>query len=216
MLVDQAGKSSVDSFHSLMYLIKHRVYELNRNAMGALDIALIHSHFGGYEPAFLPTSFIAGLIEEFKTVIPIRDPLLALITKRARSHQDAGFHIVSGFHLLAVAEFDSFYFPLDLYLHKSVQERESKISQLFAYIGIPIEDEILSHWKELPVIGSTDNAANQEKAAMIQKMKEYYYDGNLEKIIEQIPGEYRYLKSIEHQVRPFLEKLGYTGLLWWD
>ena len=211
-LVDSLGRHYVVGFEGLLDLIRVCLANMEKQREENIDIAIYHMHFGGYyNNEFIPISIMEGLIKRFDTIIPIRDPLLALLTAETRFPGMDHTHIVSGFHYLSQLDHETVsFFPIDLPLF--FQQRKERIINLFTSFGIPISDEVLSAWSDFPVFGDTTG----RKRFKLGGLKEEYHRGNLEEIIKVIPTEYAYLKAMEKYIRPFLESLGYEDLLWWQ
>lgn len=206
-LTNKQNNKYVNSFAALVYEIE--------NIAKTSDVTVIQAHLGGYEPSFVPMVFIQELMTRYPTVIPMRDPLLSLITQWVRHPEADALHNMIGFSFLC--DFGgSFYLPVDLYKSKGRRERRKKLKELFEYVNISVKKEVLDYCVGWPWIGSTLTSEKSEKVKRLKKLLEYYENDNLRKIIEIIPDGYKFLKSIEYKLKPFLMQLGYTDLLWWD
>ncbi len=162
------------------------------------------------------------------TVIPIREPLKALLTCHTRNADmiDITF-IVNGFVQLAEwlqdKENDIHLFPIDLLSKCPVlpqvhlpdgHTRYGAIRDLFDFLGLPLEPYMSIIAQEWALVNSTGER-------FTRKCNSFYYSRNIGAIIEELDNHYEgggfeYLKSKEAILRPFLEVIGYRSLLWWD
>lgn len=143
----------------------------------------------------------------FKTVIPVRDPLAAILTREARAPQFRHFFIVDGFVALAT-EFAKHpnvkFLPIDLPM--SVEERAALLRDVAQHCGIdpnihlPLLYKLASEWA----------AKNQTPG---NKFKEPYEQRDLAKIKEMLGpkcAELEYLTNMSAVILPFMAGLGYT------
>lgn len=181
------------------------------------DITIIHTHFGDGETwhpkdagKFIPSYVLRELIDVYPSIIPVRDPLAALLTRQVRCPDLQHSYIIEGFVTLAELKekHDLFLLPVDFNGDKSFEERFGVLRKLFAFLKLSEEPYIKFWAASWPVKNSVRNI-NVE-------LYDSYRNGDIEKIIEVIPEEYAYLKGKETILKPFLEELGYKNLLWWD
>ena len=167
------------------------------------------------------------MLEAAHTVIPLRDPLKALLTCHTRNWDMINItHIVNGF--VQVKQWcdrhpDIHLFPVDIGMRASVLPRHSHpgqmtrygmIRDLFTYLDLPLEPYmsiIAENWSKVNTIG--------ERTSRL--CDNYYYSRNIEKIIAELDnpfegGGFKYLQSKQKILRPWLESVGYRSLLWWD
>ena len=147
---------------------------------------------------------ILAVTNFFKTVIPIRDPLAAILTREARHPQFRHFFIVDGFVALA-KEFarhpNVMFLPIDLPM--SVEDREKLLNRILAHCEVEhdgvVVHRVAKHW---PVENPTPG----------NHFKELYLKGDVEKL-QFLMGpkwaEVRYLKNMASIILPFLASLGY-------
>jgi hypothetical protein len=181
-------------------------------------IQLIQTHFGDgkdtEEPearSYVPVSEVEEWINNSEwTIIPTRDPLLALLTAQIRNPGVSHSYIINGFVALAelCQKHNIFVVPIDLYSYKSPMVRYNLLRGLFDYLGFPYEPNIAIWAMEWPVF-------NTVGARLSKGIKNHYYSRNIQKVIESIPGDYGLLLSKEPILKPFLKNLGYEDLLWW-
>lgn len=179
------------------------------------NITLMHTHFGegeGKHPndvlKFFHPEVVKLIADKFRTVIPVRDPLFALLTRQARHPDLRHDYIVNGFIALAGFYQSVFVLPVDLYKAKAIEDRKTILENLLVYLQIPVEEYINKWSYDWPVYNYAGDPENE--------LMELYHTGQREKIQNIIPEEYGHLKSNEPILRPFLEGIGYKNLLWWD
>jgi hypothetical protein len=141
----------------------------------------------------------------FRTVIPIRDPLLSLLSVYSRDPKLRGANIVDDFEFVVESLSSScFFLPVDLY--SDFRNRSVLLERLLKFVGL----SRTAHVYEVAERWTPKNTKGE------YEMKRWYREGSLLKIAGVIPKEVEYLKSRECVLRPFLESLGYEGLLWWS
>jgi len=150
------------------------------------------------------------------TVIPIRDPLLSLISyqNRAVIHAKVGtqgflpvFHVIDRWVLLA-EKFDTL-------------RRYDHIQFLcWDILGSPASDELFNVSRALGMKDQTPCLVGEDM--MNNSMGDYplkkaYQDGDAKTLKCCLDEDgFRRLVNKEKILRPFLECLGYTNLLWWS
>jgi hypothetical protein len=146
------------------------------------------------------------------TIIPVRDPLMSLITGYRRS-EVAGvqFDFISRLSCfsfwtdLSWAPGPSiFFFPIDLYTTR--EAREELLNDTLTMCGLPSAtyvSELAATWVPQNTVGDYE-------------MKRWYLNGDVKKIEAAIPRCFSALRLHEQTFRPFLEHLGYKNLLWWS
>ena len=190
------------------------------------NVGVIRTHFGEPERSFLSHEQTEKFIRAFPSVTPVRDPLLSLITRRIRDPQGCGAvfnYLVNGFVFLAELwgrrPENYSLLPVDLYEKKAPSDRFDKLVEIFRSLGLYQLDinEYLKNWSlKWGVVNTVHEDAEVADKGRARTIKDYYYNGEVDKIIEEIPEGWLYLKSKEAQLRPFLEERGYTNLLWWS
>ncbi len=130
--------------------------------------------------------------EGYRLVVPIRDPLLCLIT--SKDWYTNSEYIINGFIYWAgwILSTDPFHIPVDLdtsdLTHKGV------------------------NFKDLEVVHRTKDSKNDFRSRDLRKA---YYSKDSKFLFDNIK-EFKALCEREFIIRPPLEKLGYRDLLWWD
>ena len=146
------------------------------------------------------------------TIVPVRDPLLSLITGYRRSEDEkVEFDFDARVKDLALmadrswAPGDKFFFiPVDLDVGKDV--RKSTLASALKFMG-------LSYWPYVDAVAEAWTPVNSKGQ---YEMKQWYLDGDMKRLADRIPEAVVALQRIEGVVRPFLEGLGYANLLWWS
>lgn len=151
------------------------------------------------------------------TIIPLRDPLAALVSYNHRAAHTGQIStelfrpvedVVDRWRLLAETEerFEGFehirYLAWDLASHA----------------GYPATFKARL-WETAQAVGLTDPAPSREglgreNSSGDYRLRDAYQNGDLEALAE-VEG-LAYLRDAEEDLRPFLERRGYRDLLWWS
>ena len=169
---------------------------------------ILHVHVGdGGSPLNLPyhsTYMALDVVSRLlKTAIPLRDPLLSMLSRHKRHPTLSHFYLVDGFVYLAKMRADCFFLPVDIL--RSPDERKKALNGLFDYLGLerePFIDEWVKQWKVV-----NENPIPYSEI-------EWYRQGAVNKLRLLFRGEFDYLKANAHIIKPFLFKQGYTNLIW--
>lgn len=180
--------------------------------------SLIQVHFGlpnlndivteygeDYKSKFLPMDQIREWMDKAdKVVIPLRDPLLCLMTANSRPHPADG--IINGFVTLASWQLQNvFYVPVDLYANKDREQRLDLLNNLFTYLDLS-KEPFLEEWAEWPFRNTIRHRYND--------LYHTYRKGRFEEIRYLVPKA-KILKRKRNTLQPFLESVGYQNLMWW-
>jgi hypothetical protein len=195
--------------------------EFRAALVGALpecgDVALHHHifrfHWSTVKSCWVNWKNIFGRAFDgfFKTIVPVRDPLLSLITgytRSIRTNDPFDFEDrIGDFELIidrSWAAGDKFFLlPVDQMLDE--ESRFGLLSSLLNFVGLPRDDyikRVSKMWFPVNSIGEYD-------------LKTWYFERDLSRIEDVIPGAVEVLRKREYILRPFLESLGYKNLLWW-
>ena len=165
-----------------------------------VKLSQTHFHVCKTEPE------IQRLIDDNKTIIPVRDPMLSLITREKR-HPELNPHYpwVTQFdRFVDLAEHPNcFFFPIDLY--KSADEKKVLVRNLLDYVGVTdINDVWLNNFvKKWTPVNLT--AANNN----IQKnLVAPYQNGELDKLHARFKKSYEFLIKNDN-IKKFLKTMGY-------
>ena len=155
---------------------------------------------------------IEKAIDHFKDnylVIPIRDVLASVISRKRRFPDKPATSIIDGFIVIAklLNELNPFYFPIDLY--EKPKDRERLLISLEKYLGKRFVDvNNITKW-EFAEIWWPENVGTASF-----ELKQAYELGETEYLKHVIPEEWEYLIKKQSILQPFFEKLGYKNLLW--
>lgn len=195
----------------------------------AETIGLIQSHFGEPHFGFLSHSCITMMINSFKTVVPLRDPLKVLMSCVIRYDSESKCELIlNGFLFMAKLWKERrrsvFWFPIDLVDKLSPGGKISYLERMFRYLCLSPSYDYLNDvgngWKK---IGTWENYGEThpkiyDKAYCMKGhyLKYCYHKGYVDGIIRDMPKSYGCLKRNESELRPFLEEVGYENLIWWN
>jgi len=156
---------------------------------------------------------IKALAENFPTVIPMRDPLLSVISAAHAnpvvSTQSCAEIIKAWAYIFAdILEHDPFVLALDLI--QMYKDRYDALDELITHVDL--------NWCEQWPIIVENNAVEwpEVNAHGGYPLKLAYYNQDFDYIKQHIPQEVRALQECEPLFRPFLEGLGYSDLLWFS
>lgn len=150
---------------------------------------------------------VLTLCNFFKTVIPIRDPLAAILTREARHPQLNHFFIVDGFVVLAtefVKHPNVMFLPIDLV--DTTEERIELLIKVANHVGVDNEvnkDVIIAYAERWKPANPTPN----------NRFRQLYKTGNISEIRKLLGSkwaEVTYLQNMASVILPFLANLGYT------
>ncbi len=138
--------------------------------------------------------FIIHTSQEYRLVVPMRDPLLCLITDKL--WYSSSEHIMHDFLLWAgwIFPLNPFHIPVDL-----------DTSDL-TYKGV--------NFKDLNIVNRTKDRKPNTYSKTDDLRKAYYSKDS--KFLFSNFENFRILCTLEFPLRPKLEELGYRDLLWWD
>ena len=150
-----------------------------------------------------------AFIDAWGAVIPLRDPLRAVITRQARHPGLDHTHMVSGY--LYLAELwnrwaNIIFIPIDTDI--PLMERKILLIDALSLYNLETESyvkEYTFNWK-----------APDYNISSPTRLKVDYQVGNVEEMQKAIPKEWKALKDNEEVLRPFLEAMGYKDLMWFS
>lgn len=143
------------------------------------------------------------------TIIPLRDPLLSLITAKKRREDAHHVWIVENWLMLRVFIWpygDAAYYPVDLESKKPYNERRQNLHKIIEYCGLPADNYV-------------DEYAHRFQPANSRgeyELKTMYKDGDFAQLRLHLKKEIEHLQANEDVLRPMLEEIGYKDLLWWS
>jgi len=154
----------------------------------------------------LPISTILLFCNFFKTVIPVRDPLAAILTREVRHPQFRHFYIIDNFVALAtefVQHPNIMFLPIDL--NYSFEQRKDLLLKVLNHCEIDNFDEsIVNKYAEewIPQNITPNN-----------KFKEMYENKDIDGIMNllgQKQASVKYLQNMASIIFPFMTSFGYT------
>ncbi len=153
-------------------------------------------------------------IKTMPTVMPVRDPLRAIITRQIRHPEKTHNYIVNGFIYMAQVweRMDEMspvnFLTVDLHIERSLSERIKALNSVLHTVGLDEEPYVTEYAKkwEAPKFNITPDVP----------LKNWCKAGEMEKVKAELPIEWEYLQSKEQHIRPFLESLGYESLIWYS
>ena len=163
-------------------------------------INLAHTHwFHIYEKGrWQWDTFNDAFVVAVPTLMPLRDPLLSLLTRHNRDswmypHTD----LLDEWVRLAASELPISYFKMDEF---STAEFATALSA----VGLSTQQEWLNKIDR--------NTLHNTSGSYY--LKDAYYARDVKSIEATVPVLWKYLKQAELQLRPFLEERGYKNLMW--
>lgn len=154
-----------------------------------------------------PVQTILLFANLFKTVIPIRDPMAALLSREARHPQFRHFYIVDGFVALAT-EFAKHpnvkFLPVDM--TEDAATRRRLLSDVLEHVG----KDPATYAADLDNLAATWKPENVTPG---NRFRDAYKAGDLDRLQELLGpkwAEVEYLRNMASIILPFLADLGYT------
>ena len=151
---------------------------------------------------------IQAISKIFKTVITVRDPLAAILTREARHPELRHFYIVDGFVDMAekmAGNPNVVFFPIDLNPHPNA--RRDLVMKIIGHCEVDIDDDVK---KTASSIANTWTVQNDTPN---NRFKQAYKDQNkseIEFLLGSKMAELDYLKNKASIILPFLTGIGYT------
>ena len=172
---------------------------------------LLHAHTRKDFPSFLDDFHVLEGKAPQNPIVPLRDPLRSIITRQIRHPDKIHKHIVDGF--LEVTKMkDAFFLPVDL--PKSTDERTEALRGMCRHVGIRNDcnyiDIIAEQW-------TPTNTTNTDWTKVeYEHLKTNFNQKRFKKLVNTFSETYEYLKEHQSTLQPFLEKLGYKSLIWYE
>lgn len=151
-------------------------------------------------------------------IIPIKDILAAVISRKRRNPRESALHIIDGLILIAqkLKDFNPLYFPLDLLTEP--KSREMMMISIEKTLGVDFIEANNVSTKEFseqwPVINDTTTYCQKNHGILNLELKQAYDLGEIDYIKHVLPKEWSYLIRKRRTLQPFFERLGYTNLMW--
>lgn len=154
----------------------------------------------------LPVQTLLLLCNFFKTVIPVRDPMAAILSREARHPQFRHFCIVDGFMALAT-EFSKHpnvkFLPIDM--AETVEGRAEVLWNVLSHCNIDPGGHV-------DLIRDIATAWSPENVTPGNRFKQMYEDGDLyglRHVLGPKWAEVEYLRNMSSIILPFMASLGY-------
>jgi len=155
----------------------------------------------------LPLQTILLFCNFFKTVIPVRDPMAAILTREARHPQLRHFYIVDGFVAMAT-EFAKHpnvkFLPVDAAI--TVEQKAALLRDTLTHIGIDPNNH-------LPLLHSLAHKWEPQNQTPGNRFKWMYENKDLDGlrlVLGAKWAEVEYLRNMSSVILPFMASLGYT------
>jgi len=150
------------------------------------------------------------LSHHWPMVIPLRDPLLTMISAKNQDPTTNCSHIVRSwiYFLEELYEFDPFIMPIDTLRHP--EDRYTCIKELLTHLTLNWSEDSKELCEEFADKWPESNAHGA------YPLKTAYYNRDIKYIERNMEKEFQALQVLTPIFRPFLESYGYEDLLWFD
>jgi hypothetical protein len=200
------------TLHHLMPLIEMTFHSEKRlyDTFEDGETHLVHAHFGDYRNAWAVKVEVAEKMADRAdgVVVPIRDPLLILLTNYVCNREYEFGNIINS--LLTFAEWngrhDMCFMPIDLLANGSIDDRLEALTSTVNYLGINPDPCIVEWAENWPVYNNSTNRRGGKD------YREFYEDKDLPGLLPEIR---ELLVSNRKVLKPFLKEIGYKKLSWW-
>lgn len=206
--------------HRVGYLFTQYARELNRDLSKIKPFLTIHGHILE-EVDLQEIQKIYDLLnkqDKCLMVIPIRDVLASIVSRKRRYPEEPASFIIDEFILIiqVFEKFNPFSFPVDLYT--KTKDREGLLTALEGRLGVKIKNvnnvdkkEFAETW---PSENKTTDFCLKELGNPRLELKQAYDLKNLDYLKYILSEEWEYLMKKRDILQPFFESLGYKDLLW--
>ena len=153
---------------------------------------------------------VRALASHWPVIVPIRDPLLSIISAKKRNPTVVCAHIIKAWNyfLEDLLKFQPFVLPIEII--KDPDNRLACLQEMIVYLKLDwVEncDELLEdfaeEWPEKNSHGS-------------YPLKLAYYNKDMKYLIKNLKTEIAALRILEPVFRPLLESYGYHDLIWFS
>lgn len=204
------------------YIFKRFKIQVKKEDLGNLPLrTTVHAHILG-EVALHEIRSIYNVLnknEKCLMVVPIRDVLLSVLSRKRRFPEVSANHIIDAYVLVAqkFKEYDPFYFPVDLYTDP--KDREGLLTALEEALGVKLSDINSLDKKRFAGIWPPENESRdfclEKFGDPRMEFKQAYELKELAYLQHVISEEWAYLSKKQNILQPFFEGLGYRNLLWY-
>lgn len=147
------------------------------------------------------------LSRKVPTVVPVRDPLLSLISRQARHPELDHVQVVRAFEYLDRFSNSAVFVPVDLLNRSGIEARREKLEEVLGRLGLEWEEWCDDYAREWPVANTVGGRG--------AGLREMYERRDVESLRGFLRAEMEELDRIAPTLIPFLQTLGYSDLPWW-
>lgn len=143
------------------------------------------------------------------TVIPVRDPLLSIVTRKKRRPEAHHVWMVENWLILRTFIWPyetAAYYPVDLENQKPYAERRKSLLQIAEHCGLEPENYMDEYAQKFAPANTRGE----------YELKTMYKEGDFEQLKLHLKPEIQQLQANEGVLRPMLEEIGYENLMWWS
>lgn len=160
---------------------------------------VLHTHFGDETFKDLISHFreLEFWTRALPTVIPLRDPMLAVISRHGRYPKIEPSYIVRGFVQISQLKTEPCFIRTDM----PELGRQDARAMFERFDMRPCPDSIITNWRPKNATGQTP-------------LKQAYALKDLGAIEQAVPAAFHLLMEHRNVLRPFLERYGYRDLPW--
>lgn len=150
---------------------------------------------------FLGHPYAKAMATTFKTVIPLRDPMLSLITRQKRHPELVHTSIIDGFEFLSqLDDTNTFWFPIDQQL--TLEERFCLIDSMCKFLDIESDSSVIA---KIALEWEPKNSTPKDD----EQLGSAYQKRDWEYLISRIPQSTKQLLTTP-SIRDFLVERGYN------
>ncbi len=137
-----------------------------------------------------------------RAIVPVRDPMLAMLSRHARHPLLAHDHLVGSFVGLAEADLDVTYIRVDC----PESDRRASLDAVVEAVGWDLGEQHMTTWAgDWPIVNGSETIP----------AKEWYRARQWDKLWPVLGPEITALLAARPVLVPFLKSLGYEELPWW-
>lgn len=171
---------------------------------------VFHDHFS---TSYHDTHLVSPIAVDCPIVMPLRDPLLALITRQSRAPELEHAYIVMGIMeiMTIIEKYNVFLLPVDI--PRSEVERIAVLSAMYTFVGLTKPAKLKGYaakWKP----HNTTAAMTPDKVARRKKLGSVYDQRDYATLKKLIPISLWVLEQVQPRLQPFMESVGYEDLMW--
>lgn len=152
-----------------------------------------------------------AMLANMKTVIPVRDPVLSILTRAARHpEQDPAYFPLAFEELLSIQNENVLFLPIDL--DWDTERRHAELIAMFSHVGLdPTNRHVLEYAAKWEAPSYNISNPTPIKSAYAKRDADALM--HLQTIYPKAVNE---LYGRRARLQELLEGLGYSDLLWWE